>query len=926
MVWFKSDKQAAQLARPRVFVAPDKFLEGIAGPPEGDCPDPMKASDWLTAWESPFGTDAHCVCYQVVLDNSPDKVSKRAANGLPKTGQVGFPRLRKDAALSLAAYGVKVELGFMCFDFDLLGHAEWRDPDHVYRTLDRFMALEDDWPIMQKWGVIYTTLHGFRVVFALSEPVTPLAWQEHYNWMLDQFNLRGWEMDASCAQWNRFFRLPNVKRNGTQTSSQDYYEVLTNLDNTLSPHAIGRRVSSKQMTEKAREKLASHQGTDQPGNFKVLGLLGEGSAARPLWYRECKKILRSREPYDALFGGKPLAESGGRNTALMRQVALTCSAVSHLNSELPEDQILDEAKIYSLFYDCVSRLEEDEPTPWLDTLWRFVNMIWPKEEAKRMAFVEERQEQDRSREDRMLSLLGRVRMWWNDPELHGDDHDSVEVLKERLLVINGKSLHIMTPTGYYDSKATARDGLIPRIKKLGMADLFPISYVTGKGEPKYKSPVDLINTHAYSVSGSRGRPQTGGGTVEKDCFVEEIYARDPELQARFDPQVDGWLRAMFGAHWPKVEQWLAYSLAFEDGPICALSIKADPDVGKGMLVQGLVECCGTGVRASIKDMFESHNETFRNSPWLVVDEGWPRSSQGKAAADSFREIVGGSPITINPKYLSPVVINNPMRVIFSANNVDVVKELTRGKDLSREDRAALSQRIMHVELDNSGSLWLRNQRKDGRSRDFTSGWVEGGSGEVNHKRVARHLMWLYENRRDPKAKGGRLLIEGDAGGELMRHMRVDSGIAPLIVESILGLAKSKCGLLHERASTPMVVEAVMVGSSADARVVPVVWVTASMVMGFFRQNLARESKTVVRTQQVHSVLKSLSALNPVTTHRAGWPGTSTWYRLSAYELVEVAQRDGLSYERLEKLMVSAMDTTKGAGTNLNPSTGIRIKE
>ena len=185
MAWFHSDEQAAQLARPKVLVAPDKFLEGIVGPPEGDRPDSMRPVDWLTAWESPFATDAHCVCYQVVLDNSPNLAQKRAENGLPRTTQHGFPRLRKDAALALAPYGVSVELGIMLFDFDLLGHAEWRDQDHVFRTLERFLALADEWPLMEKWGVIYTTRHGFRVVFALSEPVGPIAWQEHYLWMLD---------------------------------------------------------------------------------------------------------------------------------------------------------------------------------------------------------------------------------------------------------------------------------------------------------------------------------------------------------------------------------------------------------------------------------------------------------------------------------------------------------------------------------------------------------------------------------------------------------------------------------------------------------------------------------------------------------------------------------------------------------------------
>jgi hypothetical protein len=126
-----------------------------------------------------------------------------------------------------------------------------------------------------------------------------------------------------------------------------------------------------------------------------------------------------------------------------------------------------------------------------------------------------------------------------------------------------------------------------------------------------------------------------------------------------------------------------------------------------------------------------------------------------------------------------------MRIVMTANNDKVVRAITQGHTLSREDRAAIAARIFHWRADPLSGRWLA--QKGGRT--FTDGWIDGDDGSPGKATVAKHFLWLHKNR--PEPRGSRFLVEGGMDQEIILEMALESGIMPDVIETLIAMLSDK---------------------------------------------------------------------------------------------------------------------------------------
>jgi hypothetical protein len=167
----------------KIAVAPHARSLGFDGSGRR-VPDAYEVMDLREAIERVYATDAHHVCYVV-----------EGACRQPRINKSGRPYFGRPVLATT----------FVC-DIDNPGHAEWND------ALSAQAAYEwDHTPEFATCGV-YHTLHGRHVIQPLAVPI-PVAKVEPYirRWLLS-LESAGLEVDWTCRDWTRHFRLAHVVR------------------------------------------------------------------------------------------------------------------------------------------------------------------------------------------------------------------------------------------------------------------------------------------------------------------------------------------------------------------------------------------------------------------------------------------------------------------------------------------------------------------------------------------------------------------------------------------------------------------------------------------------------------------------------------------------------------------------------------------
>lgn len=833
----------------------------------------LTSTPFEQALEQEWDSDAHFICYRL----NPEQE---------------YPRLNKAVHGEILAAGVEIETTCLVLDYDLPEHRCW-EPGEVPLFLEALAEASNAWPMAWAWTAWYSTTHGCRFIYVLDEPLPPDLAEQKHKALCTEFIQRGIAVDTRVSDWTRIFRLPKVVRDKQKTSELESFDLLIQPDARL-PVAHLKVFDSRKVQSYAKiNKIA----LDRPTPEEAHELLWTPGGKTGKWetqtefYKTAKRRLKGRECWPCIFEAKPMAAPGHRDATIHAYVGQATSLLLTMDDVTP-------AHIYALFLPSVEQFEPDKDSPdWTVVLWDHVQRLWGKEEAKHHAKVVEEVEAATQAETIAAGILQGMREWCDAPILHGPGPEAWAWAYGRLILTLGSHYSVMQPNGYYSEHLITANQLIPRIKALGLDEPNLIQTQTLKKDGTGlmdKTAQELVNTHGAVVAHVRCEPQKKGGIVESfdshfTTLVLPTYRRNPNLEPEFNSDVDEWLQAFFGVYYEAGKRWLGWALAFEEGPICALSIKGGAGIGKKMLVQGLAECLERPALADVNDMVTQYQYGLRESPFLVVNEGWPQGAgQGKHPADQFRALVSGDEVRCNEKYKAPVSVVMLPRIIFTANNEDVVHKLTAGRNLSPEDRDALAARLLHMNLGDRAARWLEDRGNAAFTGAPGKKWIasEGESDFI----LAKHLMYLYVHR--GQRPNSRFLVQGNAGHEIIFSMQTQSGHAPLVIEAIIKLLDSK------RTWDGLAI--------VDGHL----YITIAQVLDYWRTFMGtdRERLTANIISGVFRGLAIGASSDPKMLKTRESQGRKRWYEVDIELLQQVAMRDGWRCKVLEELMESREST------------------
>jgi len=787
-----------------------------------------------------YGSDAHFCLYHV------------------EDEQI-WPRLKKT---SLSALTVKVR--YLAVDWDIPGHEEWS-----VQPFEDFFAKVDEiaevFPEINNYSALYTTLHGAHFVWTLDRAVDPHVAEGLLKGITAKLIKLGLKVDELC-DWTRLMRCPSVVRDAKPTKDEPFY--LLDIQDRLTTVGSLPFVETRKQRFDAMVEIDDALPTATP-------LPDEHPA-----YKMAKQRLVGRDCYEAIFGSRS-AESWGaeghRNTNIFKYVGQATGLLMPLGT-------FDATKVFRLFVTAAQACGEGEgkesPT---HQLWRACKTSWEREAAQ----VQEVQDEIAEVEEQQSSIWDDISngfLEWSTVPGIDDAADARAYLQDKLILITpAGGAMVMQPNGYYDRAETSKSQLVSRIRQIGMAGIV-VCYKAGSKKPK--AAQEILDVYGFPVTSVAAGPEYERGSIVigmdsgLPTAVLPMFQRNPRVTPKYDADVDMWLRKICKdeADYSKLLAWIGHSLDFSV-PIAALALVGPGGIGKKLLMLGLAECFLPPRIADFANMVAGFGDVLLETPWICANEGFPQNSgSGKRIADLIRELVAGDPISINRKFKTPVQIQANFRVVITANNDQCLTNLYAGQDLTQDDRRAITQRIVHIHASDAARIWLRS--KGGLSFTGAKGhrWVSNQSGGQSDFVVARHFLWLHENRTAPEI-GSRFAVEGNmSSGALVDDMALASGVAPKVIESLLAISNAT----QEQEGVAFIPEDTPELSRG-------IYVTTSAVKTAYRALPYQKNMDSLTDRKIRNVLMSLC-----DTHKLVSIGgmDAHWFKLNVEFIFHHAQRDG----------------------------------
>lgn len=864
---------------PQVAASPTKFVEGI-----NNLNDSAVALDLLTfeqAFESTHPTDSHFLTYTI-------------------TPPGPFPRINKAALDSIRAAGAEVVATMIVLDYDNPKHRAWMPGEW-----DTFLTALADADMT--WTLLYGTRGGARLVYVLDAPCPVDIVEGYHDAIVEKLNHTSFgagRWDSSVSDWTRFFRLPFVVREGLPTGDPAQY--ITQPDNRLDLSTITPVVTRPRIIANySVEAVTDPKPTPEQARELITFLNAAGKMTTTQFYRAARKQLQGRECFPCCFENATLAQEGARGSTMLSYVGSAVSLLYHTEGVTP-------AHIYALFFPAAELLIPAADTPdWTEMLWRVTCRNWSLEASKEgkpgpkpfdpnaspAALSTSELPAKELPPDVSNKIVEGMQSWCKRPELK-DLEKRDDFINRHLLVSHANVVYLMGMDGRYETTPLQQFQIIAAVRCWALGELIDTLKMNSDGMYIDRKPVEIMNQYATIVQETHAVPQIEGSHI-RDIdeaharLIIPSYSRNPELDPTFDAGVEEWLYSLTGKDFDLVCKWIASALAFDEGATCAISLIGPRGAGKKLFVKGLSECLTAPKLASGEDIAGNYTYGLLNSPFLVINEGWPGwKGGGRHPADQFRSLVAGDPLMIQRKYLAPVSVSNPVRVIFTANNLDVVRMLTAGRDLSPDDRDALSQRLLHVPVNESASALLAT--KGGMSYTGAEGhrWIEGDAGQPSDHVVAKHFLWLYSRRRElgiAANSPGRFLVEGNATEEILFELRTQAGSSPLVIETMLKMLESP------KTDWPGL-------HVLDDRI----YALPSEILTFYRA-----AGSAIGGSKAMAVATVANALKGVAKKISDRPfmlagrehmGAKRWIEIDPVQLQDVASHDGWSSDKVGKLV------------------------
>lgn len=776
-------------------------------------------------------TDAHLALYEV-------------------PGLEAWPRLKLSSPLRDAC-----TFRLVAVDLDRDPHEPWTEAAIRSWTEQLLRALEAFPDLIPTY--FHFTRRGARALYvtAPEDPIPVERFPGVASGLVREWRSLGFAADE-LYDWTRLIRLPYVVRDGVSTAEDPFVagSLRHNPDATFSWRDLTPGTTTLRCSpDYEREPL--------PDERDCMDLLyvARGSAAPVLtnWRKAARKHSGDSNSYRytaVAFCDAPLSTvHPRRNVAIQTLAGSACTRLRSLPETTPQH-------VYALLLEPVRlAARHDDPAnnrSLPHELWKAVQGYWARDTLK----AEQRRRAKQQAAQETLSLLDRVtegvRAWRPDA--------TSEWVRQHLILCSadGKTFRLLKPSGYYSDTPFSQKTVGPYAAQIGMGGLVPSSYEDDKGTTKWLTP-SAITRDARVYTRTIARPGAPGATLEGDTFVLSLYHRR-DLDPRFNPWVDKWLRAMAGRAYPQLEAWLSAALAIEEGPVPALSIAGDPGIGKGFLALGLADCFSNRAVAGARDLLGNFQSLLEQTPLLVVDEGLPLEGR-RNAADAFRRVVGSAYIEINPKHRDAYQAQNRIRVMLTANDRDTLMSMV-GRYVGEAGLEAIRQRILHIDMGPEGAAYLEGIG----GREFTRGWVGPGGSDT----LARHLLWLYHEV--PRDLAGRFLVAGSLGDRIQTELRHSQPYVHQVAEALVALARGTHELVHVEGGQ--------------------YWATAAAVQSWIRGKRLGDPGT----KALGLALRTLSVSGPDRSTRRG--RRAHWREINIPRVLDIAQEIGLSTSDLEAIV------------------------
>ena len=731
------------------------------------CQQVMSLEDMLN---TQFRTDAHFSSYNL-------------------TGMPMWPRLNKSILPEIRQAGSDVVLAYLTFDWDNANHAEW-----TTESLAEFAKLIGNCqdPIINSWSVMYTTAHGMRLIYTMSRTVPVEDGEQHLAWMFHHFKEHGFLLiDDGCKDWTRLMRCPQVMRDDKPTWEQSYYDMISR-PNVLNMDLVGKR-STKTI---ARKTFFIKEKQELPLIDKLEGLLsakakGSERYTQTDFFKRAKRTLKDSQYLDILFNNAaPCWEAGHRNDEIVKMIGF-------ITPILLKKARATVQQVFALAIGPLLTLGSDQD--WVSHGWNALLDIYEREVNKYNAEKEERAEKVSKEISTLDKMVEGMQEWCESPALFKDEASAREEVKANCIATVQSWAYLMQDDGRFLDFAINKDQLISRIRRTSLKDILETSKINYTGEEVDISAATLLNTYSTPVCEIQMRPVgNAGGYIEningeKPVLVLSTFCRNDNLEPTYNPFVNEWLKNLFGEYFKKGCAWIGNALAFEEGLICALSMEGASSAGKKLLTEGLSECLKVPYVAGPEAMYHQ-SSAFLKTPFLVVNEAWPNIRGATSPADKFKSLTGGDGIVVNEKFKPSVRVLCPVRLIMTANDDGIIKELIKGKDMVLDNRIAVGERLFHFKVPSKAATYLNSIGGRGFTARKGQRWIRPDSGpDSSDFIVAKHFLWLWKNRDtvDPKQ---RYLVMGNcapgagAGKQnVLEKLLADNNHTPIVAKAIIDM-------------------------------------------------------------------------------------------------------------------------------------------
>lgn len=731
------------------------------------------------AMELEWENDAHFVCYVAADasgDEAPLRVNKRKSTFVPE----------------LLADGGQLLVRVLAFDHDLHveGHASapgrapakrpWSgdDLEEFVRGLGEGVA-----PYTPTYW--YTTKHGSRFVFVLSEAVGPEVAEALSAGVIRDFLEAGIELDPSCKDWTREFRLPKtVRDDGGAWYRESEHFMLVPFGELLDPHSV----TPGELKKAGTYSNLSMEFGEKPDEAECHAILYEksdkGNEVMTSWHKRAKRQLGGSDAFPVCFDDVKIDSTfiakkgyGGRNEGLTKIAGSMCGLLIAFDDTTEEH-------IYALLRGALEQLSADCPEneDWTEIGWDIICRMWEGEMSQLAAQRAISREAEVRAEGEKADIVATMREAAKEP-VPDDDVEAREWLEQRMLASDGERHRIMRPDGTYTVKGFPSSILVAAIRDLGVDHLIRTHDIVGN-VLKVRSVNDILTDHAIPVS------RTLATACETTSYIQgppgdrelvmPIHQLDDTLEPRFDHEIDEWLQAFFGDRYADGIDWLTNCLKVQR-PICAINLYGASGAGKGMFVQGVAECFRVKT-ANDGRVLGRFNIGLADTPLVNFDEGLPGTMPGCASVDqTFRVLTAGGTLPLEGKNKDIIHGTVYPRVIFTSNDLDIIQGIIGNRDLNDDDVAALESRLLTIRIPQAASNLLMSRGQYA----YTRQWI----GHNSEHRLARHILALNVAQEDVKGTG-RFLVEGDRGSKLMEGMRLRTEASQLVIRLLVELIES----------------------------------------------------------------------------------------------------------------------------------------